>query len=258
MVVTPNSSQSHPTLHVPSTEPRNPPVLNVRRPLLQRSGAATKAGEDFILATAVDDTLLPPTVLRLPNLDNPQGAAESTWSIASIAHWVGIVLGGLLAMALIFGGRRGAMPDPDAAPELNSPARAAAAPAAAAWVPPPLDSAGDSSAPAWNAPKPATAPAAAAPTSIETPPAATTPALTPDTNTPDEPQQEAWPRPAGDNVPASTPELPAAGTSAQAAPHVGGGPAVRTAQLEAHVDPAGNDPAASEAQPLGITVPVPQ
>jgi hypothetical protein len=257
MVVTPNSSQSHPTLHVPSTEPRNPPVLNVRRPLLQRTGAAPKSGEDFILAAAVDDTPLPPTVLRLPNLDNPQSATESTWSVASIAHWVAIVLGGLIALWLIVGGRGGAMPDPDAAPELNSPDRAAAAPAAAAWVPPPLDSAGDSSAPAWNAPKPATAPAAAAPASIETPSAATTPALAPDTNTPNEPQQEAWPRPAGDNAPASTLELPAAGTSAQASPHTGG-PAARTAQLEAHVDPAGNDPAASEAQPLGITVPVPQ
>jgi hypothetical protein len=257
MVVTPSTSQSHPTLHIPSTEPHHAPVLNVRRPKSFRTEAGTVEDEDFILAAVVDDTPLPPTVLRLPNLATSQYTARSTRSIASIAHWVAIVLGGLLAMALIFGGRRGAMPDPQAAP-LDSPARAEASPSAPAWVPPPLDSAGDSTAPAWKPPAAAAPPTSEA-SQVPAPPADPPLQHTPEQNAPHEAQQEAWPRPSGDAAPASTPELPAAGTSAHAAPPIGGaGPVARTAQLEAHLDPAGNDPAASEAQSLGITVPVPQ
>jgi hypothetical protein len=278
MVVTPSSSQSHPTLHVPSTEPLVPPVLNVRRPKALRTGGTTSHSEDFILATAVDDSPLPPTVLRLPNLAAGSAAADArNYSIASIAHWVAIVLGGLIALWLIFGGRRGEMPDPDAAP---LPARAEADSGTPAWVPPPLESAGDSSAPAWTPPKATTAPAAAAPPAIETPAPASTSQMAPEmappfdgpaANSPaaegasEESQQEAWPRPTTpEPVPASTPELAPAGTSAQnIPPGAATGPAVRTAQLEPRVDPAGpsavvDDPGASEVQPLGITVPVPQ
>ena len=286
MVVTPSSSQSHPTLHVPSTEPLAPPVLNVRRPKALRAGGATGHSEDFVLATAVDDTPLPPTVLRLPNLADGSATESTNYSIASMAHWVAIVLGGLIALWLIFGGRRGEMPDPDAAP---LPARAEADSATHAWVPPPLESAGDSSAPAWTPPKATSAPAAdAAPPAIETPSPTSTPEMAPAFNGPEsnaagaaptagdeEPQQEAWPRPATSNPnpsnptttepsPASTPELAPAGTSARnVPPGAASGPAVRTAQFEPHVDPAGasavvDDPGASEVQPLGITVPVPQ
>jgi hypothetical protein len=262
MVVTPNPSHSQPTLHVPGIEPHHPPMLNVRRPRSSRNAALP--GEEIVLATVVDDSPLPPTILRLPNLGGEAAATTRSKSIASIAHWVGIALGSLIALWLIFGGRRGAMPDPDAAPSVNAPARADATPAAPVWVPPPLESAGESSAPAWKPPAASAAPIAApAVTPAETAPEATSPLDTPaatapyEPQAPNEPQQEAWPRPG-----VGAPELP--GTSAQAAPASSAeGPAVRTAQLEPHVDshgddPIANDPGASEVHPLEITVPVPQ
>src|SRR5689334_18434304 len=100
MVVTPNPSHSQPTLHVPSTEPRHPPVLNVRRPRTAQWNATT-VDSDIVLATVVDDAALPPTVLRLPNLGVATQTSTRARSMASIAHWVAIGLGSLIALWLI-------------------------------------------------------------------------------------------------------------------------------------------------------------
>jgi hypothetical protein len=257
----------------------SPAVVHVRHPTAVASDAIQIDGMRGVTA---DDLDLPPVVLRLPNLASlTKRLPHSTLrSIGSIAHWTFLVLGGVLALWLIFGNRAKPLPAPDDTPVFTQPARAEAS--KPAWNPPPLESAGDSIAPAWS--PPAAAPVESAPAfEVQTPapaapeapvteqPGSQTPATEPSRSDAYSggassvartgPVYEAWP--ATEQPPAhSTPQMPTAdGPSAAAGP----GPDLRTARREPA--PAATVPAPrasnetvppDDVVPLGITVPVPQ
>ena len=271
MVVTPNPAQSPTHFAGPLAQnpaDQNPAVLNLRRPGALLGGSTTSAALDanIVLASVVDDdNALPPTVLRLPHL--AAAGSSRNYSIASIAHWVAIVLGGIIALALIFTGRGKPLEEPDK-PGSTAPAPADSTPG---WKAPLLSSAGDSSAPSWNPPPLSSAGESAAPK--WTPPAAATPAPTqemPSTapaahehdHAPagEAPAHEAWPKGEASEPAPSQPELPTMPEStARYAPiGAGAGPAYRTAQREAPLVDQYAPSADDDAQPLGITVPVPQ
>jgi hypothetical protein len=277
MVVTPNSAQTPsnfagPLVQNPAVQ--NPAVLNLRRPgaAFAEPVAPSAAAPDanIVLATVVaDDDALPTTVLRLPHLAATDAGSSRKRSIASIAHWVAIVLGAIIALWLIFAGRAKPLED---APSSTAPARADAAPGAD-WKAPPLPSAGDSAAPSWNPPPLPSAGDSAAPK--WTPPAAAPPATAPDSTSNaspahehnhdhapagEMPAHETWPKGESTEPAASQPEFPTAPeTTAQYAP-IGSntGPAYRTAKRDTPPVEPYTPAADDDVQPLGITVPVPQ
>ncbi len=212
MVVTPNSAHS-PT-HVAGANDPNPAVLNVRRPGTLRGPMPDELDDDAVLATFdKQERTLPPTVMRLPHLATASRPTPSRrYSILSIAHWAALVLGGMIALWLIFGGRRKPIEEFDKTPDATAPARAAHD-KASDWKAPPLPSAGDSQAPKWTPPPVPSAGESPAPQWTPPAPAASEPAASVAVPPVDEPSHEtptheAWPQGGAIDSPAAEPELP--------------------------------------------------
>jgi len=214
-------------------------VLNTRRPKLvvadntdEAVHAASHPGQGMGDRLLAGDAQLPPTLLKLPDLAllgrrlssirwSSFRLSSTQWNkhtASEIAQWSGICLGGLLALWLIFGNRRGEMARPGETPAWTAPEQAQAAPAAP-WTPPAPDA---PEAPRWEAPS---APAASAsPSAAKPAPAYESHSMLPGTGgllTAQREKHSDPPRPAPSDPPAAT-------------------------------SPGG------EIQPLGITVPVPQ
>lgn len=208
--------------------------MNVRRPGAARSAVPHAKTWPQPELRPLDDAPLPQTVLRLPDLPTfvkllPENQTKLA-AVGSIAQWVAIGLGGLLALWLIFGGRSAPLPEANEAPPWTPPGETQADTAAPAWNA--AAKSANSPAPAWQSPMPA--------------PAVTDPNTDPNV------------QPSESNEPAP-PEFPADEDPWNSAAHAASGPAVRTAQrvgVAGETVPADSRPA--EAPPLGITVPVPQ
>ena len=261
MAMTPNSAHSP---HVAGSGDANPAVLNLRRPAPTMTASASKQQEgDVVMAAAVEEPppRLPPTALRLPNLATVgQGSPSQVAKVLSILHWVGIGLGALIALFLIFHGQGG--PPEDLGKSETQPAAKTESPSD--WQAPPLPSAGDSQAPKWT--PPALAPEAGEAPRFEPAPA---PAPPKDSHEPESaseaPAFESWPKQDAAEEPSTSPEMPALEQASNTAPTPPNpaGPVVRTAQREMpSYEPLNSSRTGSaegeDVQPLGITVPVPQ
>ena len=219
------------------SDTQDPAVLNVRRPNTVRAEIDRLRANPQVDPRGLDDAAQPRTVLRLPDLAAAvKRMRRPELNLAAIAHWVALGLGGLLALWLIFGGRRAPVSTVDEAPPwappggsqvemAPPPAGAAAAPPATEWQ-----------SPSWEA---SSAPAPAAPGPSGQPSGQNEPSMpqTPDWNDPN------W----NDSVNRAAPPA--------AAPRQN----VRTARR----NETGNGlpsaaPRSPQAQPLGVTVPVPQ
>ncbi len=229
MNFSPTSRPQH-AIHEPQPAGENPAVLNVRRPQPIQADAATLPTHSRIDGNGLDDAPLPPTALRLPDLaavTKPFTQFRFKRRTGEALQWVGIGLGGLLALWLIFGGRGGPALDTS-----NAPAPDAAGPAAATWTPPAPDA---PEAPRWEAPQ-WQGPAEGAEPDVPVNPANQIPNR-------------------GDS---SSPAPPAAGEEACHMPP-NGGPAARTAQRPPSTNAQpGPGTSPGETHSLGITVPVPQ
>lgn len=193
-------------------------MVNVRRPQPVLAESVAPLAEH----RALDDAPLPPTALRLPDLSklkNSFAGFRLTWKTAGeAAQWTGIGLGALLALWLIFGGRRGEVPAADA-PAWTAPSRSQAEPEAPTWTPPAPEA---PEAPRWQ---PSSAPAESAS------PAASGP------------------------YESSAPQLPTPDATGSMA---GGPAARTAQRPDYHRPHVSGDSPPAEAQSLGITVPVPQ
>ncbi len=242
MATTPFSTHSPSSTRGPAPEASSPAVVNVRRPqaAARADVAPTIAASD---AGLLDDTALPPVVMRLPDLAaDPAPTRSRSWSILSIAHWVGIVLGAIVALRLIFGGGPPALPSADDAPAWKAPTATQTDTDAPAWNAP---QAAESAAPAWDAPA-WKAPSAQSPTEQTAPVQDSSEHQLPESRAPEStsPELPAWDEAIGQE--ASHPGPPQDGT-------------LRTARREAPEDHrAADDPRTQDAEPLGITVPVRQ
>jgi hypothetical protein len=229
-----------PILTTPSHEPaaraglETPAVVNVRRPAGPRADASHSIAPAQIDLRTLGDAPPPPTLLRLPDLDIIiKSLRKRSLSMGAAAQWIGIGLGGLLALWLIFGGIRHAPLEVDEAPPWNPPASAQL-----------------QSAPAWQpsteaAPAPAYSQQAIDADSQSLAPAA--PGIpnneSPYPNDPQPPQLPEWDESAG----------------RAAVPPGAEGPVARTAQrVDVPLESATDNRQPGEAPPLGITVPVPQ
>ena len=233
------TSSSHERTGTRGPDTQTPDVVNVRRPLAARSNMAPAEANPQRDLRRIDDAPQPQTALRLPDLAAiAQRVPSQQINLGSIAVWVAIGLGGLLALWLIFGGGRPPAREVNEAPPW-APAKSSSAEAAAAASNGP-DAAG-SQAPAWppsDSPAPF-APVHADPNPSDPPPSQYEPTATelPDWNDPD------W------------------NNSARRAAPPGNAPqqAVRTAhRADEHRSRAPGGPQPGEAQPLDIMVPVVQ
>lgn len=264
-------------------------MINFHRPKPLAANAKAAAPEKRPAIT--EDSSLPQIMMRLPNL-NELAAPQSTWAlIGSISHWIGLFIGAMLALWLIFGDRKQPLPNVQDVPQFRQPVRADASGSTPAWVPPPLESAGNSEAPAWTPPeseavdasKPKseaasapTATQATAPTSDEQSPGApgassdnasqqASPALTAsspgqpnntspaDPETAEPPSYESWPK--TEPAPAYSPEQTPAYSPEQTPAASSLGEPLQTARREVYTQPESHS---DDIQTLGITVAVPQ
>lgn len=216
------------SLHEPASaagsDTQNPAVLNVRRPGTLRAEAEPAVAAPHTGIPGSETTAPVHTVLRLPDLAAAvKRMPRPQFNIVQIAQWVGIALGALLALWLIFGGR-----GPSSATESDAPPWAP--PAAAPRATPPTTGAG--TAPQWQLPTPAPETEPAAHDQQTVPSGSSQPSAAPDWNDPN------W-----NNT---------AGGGAQRPP-------VRTAQRPAPTTNTGAPaPQSPQAERLNVTVPVPQ
>lgn len=231
------TSSSHERTGTRGPDTQNPDVVNVRRPPAARSDTAPAQANPQADFRRIDDA--PQTALRLPDLAAiVQRVPKKRITLGSIAQWVAIGLGGLLALWLIFGGGRPLAREVNEAPPWV-PAKSSSAEAAPA-APNGPDAAG-SQAPTWP---PSDSQAPSAPVHADPNPSDPPPSQ----NEPNAPELPDW-NDADWNK------------SAHRAAPPGNAPqqAVRTAQ---RADEPGNaapgGPQPSEAQPLDITIPVAQ
>jgi hypothetical protein len=187
----------------------------------------------------LDDGPLPTTVLRLPDLATQVKSPRPIYARlkpGAIAQWTGIGLGGVLAVWLIFGGH-GSAPPVEKAPAWTAPAAAPASSAAPAWNGP-----GSSG---THAPRSPAAPSAA------TPPPNSGGAAAGEFDPFNQLQPGGPPNPAAAGTDGDAARVPAPGNGVQP------DGSLRTARRpEAPRAADGFRP--SEAQPLDVTVPVPQ
>lgn len=223
------STTTHERLRATSIDTQSPSVINVRRPNIVRAETPGVGVRPRPELRELDDAPLPQTVLRLPDLAAAMKRfSERKLSAGSVAQWVGIGLGGLLALWLIFGGRRAPAPQAVEAP---------------AWTPP--ASAQVETAPrAWNVP--AASPTSTAHPSVQADVAPVSPEANPDgqqpsDNDPIPPEFPEWDDSANREAPAGTPSQD---------------PGLRTARRADVAGETPSGPQSSEVQPLGITVPV--
>jgi len=116
-----------------------PPVLNLRRPSVTPGSSVTpcpsvKASEVTPPAiprpselAASGEAAVPISVMRLPDLaELPKPLPKLTLSVWSILQWIGIGLGALLALWLIFGGHRAPVRPVEKAPAWTAPVKRSA------------------------------------------------------------------------------------------------------------------------------------
>jgi hypothetical protein len=240
------SNSTHKPTHVDAPDSQAPAVLNMRRPAGLTSEIHPAVAPPRTEACDQDEAPLPQTALRLPDLAAivqrlPKNPFSSV-SFGSIAQWMGIGLGALLALWLIFGGHGTSTTE-----GTTSSGEASQAASLPAWNPPPLAPEAPE-APRWQ------------------PPVADAPSL-------DAPAQPSAVKPSNDEQPGS-PEWPAWDDAARrtapphASPPVAQQPAAYVAQRpEANQAPPPSadryqsqppDAVSGDLPPLGITVPVPQ
>jgi hypothetical protein len=218
---------------------QNPAVVNVRRPHL--APAEVLPDRPSAVPSGLDDAPPPQTVLRLPDLAavvKSLPAMRGKLKLAAIAQWAAIGLGGLLALWLIFGGHASTPAIEEEAPAWSAPASATA-----------------DSPPGWNGPGSSRADA--------TPPARAEsvpmPAHEGNHGAPAEHEFDPYHQmqPGGEPGSAAGPDWDESAAGSGASPATR--PPVLTAQRS---DAAGNSSAdrfqPSEAEPLNVTVPVPQ
>ncbi|MEX0676264.1 MAG: hypothetical protein WD063_04275 [Pirellulales bacterium] len=232
------TTSSHEPIGTQSPDTQNPAVVNVRRPHTLRAEIAPAGGQPHADLLAINDAPRPQTALRLPDLAAiVRNLPSKQFKVGSVAQWAGIGLGGLVALWLIFGGGRPPARDVNDAPAWKPPAR---------W---------ESAQPAWNGPGDA---------SVSQPPAGQ-PSRARSPSAPTFPDPNPSGQPTNQNESAA-PELPDwndpnwnDSANRAAPPAAAPRPETRTARRpdeHANQPPDGSQP--GKAQPLGITVPVPQ
>jgi len=219
---------------MPGSEAQAPPVLNVRRPNTSRAEIERPRARPQTDSLRFDEAAQPRTALRLPDLAAVvKRMRRPEFNLAAIAQWGALALGGLFALWLIFGGRGAPISAVEEAPPWSPPGgtQVEMAPPAHAASP-------GAMAPQWQTGS--REPAAAAPRPENQPP-----------------------RPSGQNMP-QTPDWNDPGwddSVNRAAPPSTAAPRqdVRTAwRNEPSAGPPPAGPPTSQAQPLNVTVPVPQ
>ena len=219
------------------SDTQDPAVLNVRRPNTVRAETGRPPARPHADLRGLDDAAQPQTVLRLPDLAaSVKRMPRPELNLAAIAQWVVLGLAGLVALWLIFGGRGAPVSTIDEAPPWEPPGGSQVE-----MAPPPAGAAAAAPATEWQSPswETSSAPASAAPSSSGQPLGPNEPSVphTPDWNDPN------W----NDSVNRAAPPA--------AAPRQN----VRTARRNETGN--GPPPAAGQspqAQPLSVTVPVPQ
>lgn len=99
-----------------------PSLLHARRPAGLRVDASP-ASTTRLEVAAPDEVILPRTMLRLPDLTRAvRGLRGLKFNYLEVAQWVGLALGALVALWLIFGNRRAAAPVPEPPPVWTAPA----------------------------------------------------------------------------------------------------------------------------------------
>jgi hypothetical protein len=182
-------------------------------------------------------------ILQIPDLAAAKpGFGGFHLPIGQIAQWLAIGLGALVALWLNFGGHRPPSSTDDA-PAWTAPERTKSETS----MPRPDPPRGESDAPAW------TPPVNAAPAPMPGSAPANPPAPMP--NSPPSPSASPLETPAPAPEAPPLPEYPSWEQSSGrgSAPN---GPVARTAELPAAPAPASGEPV--EAQPLGVTISVPQ
>jgi hypothetical protein len=210
------------------SDTQDPPVLNVRRPSAVRAEIDQAVAKPHADLRGLDDTAQPRTVLRLPDLAAAvKRMQRPELNLAAIAQWIALGLGGLLALWLILGGRRPPVSAVDEAPP---------------WAPPGGSQVEMAPAPApqWQSQSPSarSAPAPSAPHASGQPSGPNTPSM---------PQAPDWNDPNWND--SANRAAPPAGAARQE---------VRTARRSETGNGPPPGPQSPQAQPLNVTVPVPQ
>jgi hypothetical protein len=125
----PLTTSSHKPIRAAGLE-SGPAVINVRRPAAARTETPHFQPRPEAEFPLLDDAPPPQTALRLPDLAAlvkrlPKRHLEG----GAIAQWVGIALGGVLALWLIFGGGSAPQSEVNDAPTWSPPSSASSAPA---------------------------------------------------------------------------------------------------------------------------------